>query len=214
MSAQGALPDGRGDFGLIETLLWTPQKGFALAVRHRTRMAASAAELGFVFREEDFDGALAQASAGASAPLRVRLELRRDGGLALAAAPYVAAPAEKIWRAAVAPTRLDSRAPLLRHKTTLRALYENTLAASGADEVIFLNERDEICEGARTNIFVPRDGILLTPPVTCGLLPGVLRAEFLAQGLAREAILRLDDLDGGFILGNALRGQFRASLSD
>jgi para-aminobenzoate synthetase/4-amino-4-deoxychorismate lyase len=45
-------------------------------------------------------------------------------------------------------------------------------------------------------------------------LPGVLRAEFLAQGLAREAILRLDDLDGGFILGNALRGQFRASLSD
>ncbi len=109
----------------------------------------------------------------------------------------------------------DSRDKLLRHKTTRRDLYENALAqARGADEVIFLNERDEICEGARTNVFVGGDGALLTPPLSCGLLPGVLRADLLARGKAREKILRLDDLRGGFFLGNSLRGLLAAQLAE
>jgi branched-subunit amino acid aminotransferase/4-amino-4-deoxychorismate lyase len=86
------------------------------------------------------------------------------------------------------------------------------LAASGADEVIFLNERDELCEGARTNLFVPREGLLLTPPLSSGLLPGVLRASLLAEGRARESLLLLADLDAGFFLGNSLRGLLPARL--
>ena len=78
--------------------------------------------------------------------------------------------------------------------------------------MIFLNERDEVCEGARTNIFVERDGALLTPPLECGLLPGVLRAHLLAQGRAREKILRLADLAEDFLIGNSLRGLLRAQL--
>jgi branched-subunit amino acid aminotransferase/4-amino-4-deoxychorismate lyase len=87
------------------------------------------------------------------------------------------------------------------------------LAASGADEAIFLNERDELCEGARTNLFVPRGGLLLTPPLSSGLLPGVLRASLLADGRARESLLRLPDLDAGFFLGNSLRGLLPAQLA-
>jgi branched-subunit amino acid aminotransferase/4-amino-4-deoxychorismate lyase len=114
----------------------------------------------------------------------------------------------------VADRRFDAADPLLRHKTTRRAFYETALAeAQGADEAIFLNQRDEVCEGARTNIFVARDGVLLTPPLSSGLLPGVLRADLLEQGKAREAILRIDDLRGEFFLGNSLRGLLRARLA-
>jgi branched-subunit amino acid aminotransferase/4-amino-4-deoxychorismate lyase len=152
--------------------------------------------------------------AGAQAEaLRVRLVLSRDGAIEAASAPFVADPPEKIWRVALAPIRFDSRDPLLRHKTTRRALYEEALAASGADEVIFLNERDELCEGARTNLFVPREGLLLTPPLSSGLLPGVLRASLLAEGRARESLLRLADLDAGLFLGNSLRGLLPARLA-
>ncbi len=207
MSAESARPDG-----LIETLLWTRAAGFWLLEGHRARMAASAAALGFSFAPENFDSALARAGAETPA-LRVRLVLSRDGAIETTAAPFAPDPPQKIWRVALAPQRFDSRDPLLRHKTTRRAIYEDALAASGADEVIFLNERDEICEGARTNIFVERNGVLLTPSVQSGLLPGVLRADFLAQGRAKEKILRLADLDRGFLIGNSLRGLLRARLA-
>jgi branched-subunit amino acid aminotransferase/4-amino-4-deoxychorismate lyase len=227
MSVESALSDGRDDFGLIETLLWTREGGYWLAEGHRARIANSAAELGFAFAVEDYDAALARACAGAEAEaLRVRLVLRRDGSFEVAVAPHAQRPLIRPfgppspargegfipWRVALASTPIDSNDGLLRHKTTRRKLYEDTLAASGADEVVFLNEREEVCEGARTNIFVARDGALLTPPLSCGLLPGVLRGHLLAQGRAREAVLRLSDLSAGFMLGNSLRGLLRARL--
>jgi para-aminobenzoate synthetase/4-amino-4-deoxychorismate lyase len=78
------------------------------------------------------------------------------------------------------------------------------------DEVVFQNERGELTEGARSNIFVERDGILLTPPLEAGVLPGILRAELIAEGGAVEATLTPDDLDGEVWLGNSLRGLIRA----
>lgn len=72
--------------------------------------------------------------------------------------------------------------------------------------MLFRNERGELTEGARSNIFIRRGGLLLTPPLAAGLLPGVLRAELLAQGQAREATLTPDDLKGEVWLGNSLRG--------
>lgn len=214
MSAESSLSD---DFGLIETLLWTRDAGYWLAEGHAARMAGSARDLGFRFSREAYDGALAEACAAPKADrLRVRLELRRDGRIAVAVAPFPESE-PRVWRVALAQSRLDSGNPLLRHKTTRRALYEDALQQAqavdpGIDEVIFLNERDEVCEGARTNVFLPRADELLTPPLSCGLLAGVLRADYLARGAARERILRLDDLGEGFVLGNALRGALPARL--
>ena len=213
MSAEGALPDQLADFGLIETLLWNRDAGWGLLDLHRARIAASAAALGFTFTPQAFDAALAGAVGGED-ELRVRLVLRRDGGFDVTAAPFVRDPPEKIWRVAVAAQKFDSRDPMLRHKTTRRALYEDALAASGADEVLFLNERDQVCEGARTNIFVERDGHYLTPPVACGLLPGVFRAFLNDHGWAEEQILRVADLRANFYIGNSLRGLLRARLDD
>ena len=69
-----------------------------------------------------------------------------------------------------------------------------------------------VTEGSYTNVFVERGGKLFTPAASLGLLPGVLRAELLDEGRAEEAELTLDDLAGGFFIGNGLRGLIPARL--
>ena len=82
------------------------------------------------------------------------------------------------------------------------------------DEVVYLNEMGELAEGSRTTIFIERDGMLLTPPLSAGALPGVLRAELMAQGRAVERTLMLADLKAAEVvyLGNSVRGLQRAKL--
>lgn len=217
MSDQSPVPDRGEDVGLIETLLWTREEGFALLPEHLARLAASSAALGFAHDEERVKTALSETIAQPAAPrLRVRLVLARDGALETSATPIEPVAPQTVWRVALAQRRFNSADPLLRHKTTRRALYEEALAEAmtrwRADEVLFLNERDELCESARCNLFAPEGGLLLTPPVSSGLLPGTLRARLIHQGRAKERLLRLDDIDGPFYLGNSVRGLVRASL--
>ena len=219
MSDQGALPRGREeDFGLIETLLWTREEGFHLLPEHFARLEASSAALGFAYDESLVGAALNEAVAGAKAErLRVRLALARNGAIETSVTPIEPMTPQTVWRVALARGRFSSADPLLRHKTTRRALYDGELAEANrrnaADEVLFLNERDEICESARCNVFLAKGDVLLTPPLSCGLLPGTLRANLLAKGEAREEILRFDDLaQGEFLLGNSVRGLVRARL--
>jgi 4-amino-4-deoxychorismate lyase len=209
------------DFGLIETLLWTRGEGFHFLSEHIARLRASARELGFAFDEPAFAQALQDAVRDAQAErLRLRFVLHGGGELESAAAPIEPVAPDTVWRVAVARRRFVSDDPLLRHKTTRRELYESELAEAharcGADEVMFLNEREELCEGARTNLFLARGGLLLTPPAECGLLPGTLRANLLASGRARETGLQLTDLGEGaeFYMGNSVRGLVRAELID
>ena len=77
------------------------------------------------------------------------------------------------------------------------------------DELIFCNERGELAEGARSNIFIRSGDVWLTPPLDAGLLPGVLRAQMIGEGRAREAVLTPRDLAGEVWLGNSLRGLIR-----
>ncbi len=205
------------DFGLIETLLWTRADGFQLYDEHLTRLRASARALDFSFDEAAFARALEEAvSAPQAERLRVRSVLNSDGHIETSVVAIDPVADGVVWRVALAHRRFASSDPLLRHKTTRRELYEGELAEAvarcGADEVLFLNERDEVCEGARTNVFLARDGMLLTPPVESGLLPGTLRAHLLASGRARESVLRLSDFAGAeFYMGNSVRGLVRAS---
>ena len=146
-------------------------------------------------------------------PLRVRLTIGRAGDVALTTAPLPPRPAG--WRLMIAPERLDPDDPRLCHKTTERALYDRTRAAlpTGVDEALFLNTRGELCEGTITTLFADLGDGLRTPPLACGCLPGILRAELLACGRAREAVLRPDDLARASLwMGNALRGLIPARL--
>ena len=203
------------DFGLIETLLWTREEGFFLLSEHLRRLGASASTLGFPFDEPRLRSALEEAVRFAAAErLRLRLVLTREGAHELGLEAVAPNPPATVWRVALAKRRFVSAEPMLRHKTTRRDIYEEELARSGADEVLFLNERDEVCEGARTNVFLAQGDALLTPPLASGLLPGTLRARLLAEGRAREDYLALEDFEGReFFMGNSVRGLVRARLA-
>lgn len=209
---QGGLR-GRAPAGLrlIETMLWQPGLGVALQAGHLARLARGCAAL-----EIGCDlGAVERmlAAVAAPEPLRLRLTVGLDGMPDLTQAPLPAAKA--LWRVGLAETRIGADDPFRRIKSTERGPYDATRDAlpEGWDEALFLNDRNEVAEGTITNVFLLREGVLLTPPVTSGALPGVLRAELLRTGRAREAVVRPADLaEGGLFLGNALRGLIAAEM--
>ena len=174
---------------------------------HLARLQRSAAWFGFGYDEAAVR--LRLATMPASGRWRVRLTLDKAGAIDVQAFPLGDEPASPRL-ARLATTTIDSADPLRRHKTTARQLYDEALRGLDADspvfDVLFLNERGELAEGTRSNVFVERDGRLLTPPLASGALPGVLRADLLASGRAVEAVLWPVDLQQGFWLGNALRG--------
>jgi para-aminobenzoate synthetase/4-amino-4-deoxychorismate lyase len=127
--------------------------------------------------------------------------------------------AKRIARVCIAPERTDPTDAMLYHKTTHRPLYTPAFeqaAREGFDEVLFLNLREEVTEGAISNVFVEKDGRWSTPPVECGLLPGVFRRHLLgARPEIRERVLTLDDLRraDAVYLANAVRGLRRAMIA-
>jgi para-aminobenzoate synthetase/4-amino-4-deoxychorismate lyase len=113
----------------------------------------------------------------------------------------------------IVPLPVDAEDYRLRFKTTDRAFYDEARRDSGADEVIFADEAGFLTEGSFTSVFVHRDGMLLTPPLHRGLLPGILRDKLLAEGAAVETDLRAEDLADGFLVGNMVRGLMKAELA-
>ena len=204
-----------GDLSLIETMRWEPGTGFLRLDQHMRRLARSADALGFLF-PEDVMGAL-QAEAKGDVPLRVRLAVTYRGRIEIGTAPFRSEPEDTVWHLRIAGPKLESADAFLRHKTTRRDAYEAARAEftpEDADEVLLLNERGEVCEGTITNLFVEReDGMLLTPALSSGLLPGVLRAELIREGKARAEVLKPASLSGRkLFVGNSLRGLIRAEL--
>ena len=204
------------NFSLIETLRFEPETGFVRLRLHLARLQRSARRLGFA-APQNVLGKLEQAVAGAAAPLRVRLTLDREGQAEVTTAPFVPLLPDTVWRLRIAATRLDSADKLLRFKTTRRGIYEAARAEcrpDEADEVLLLNEKDEVCEGTITSVFLEDSADLLrTPPISAGLLAGVLRTELICQRKARVGRIRLDELkDRTLYVGNSLRGLIRAQL--
>jgi para-aminobenzoate synthetase/4-amino-4-deoxychorismate lyase len=200
--------NARRPIGLIETL--RHDAGFVRLERHLDRMRSSAAALGLPFERAAAEAALATAVADGRGPLRVRLSLDEQGTFSCAAAPLGSSPVR--WTYGLSPHRVFSGDLLLRHKTTWREFLDAEQArlagSCASDEALFLNERGELTEGSRTSIFVRRGGKLLTPPLSSGLLDGVLRRELVESGQCTEAVLTPDDLVTAdeVLLGNSLRG--------
>lgn len=200
---------------------------FPYVRRHSARMAQSSYALGFAFDGAAFEETLwglkaeVRQKQGANAEtrlFRVRIDLSHDGTLkaSWSALPPVAERVALIW----SETRLAGNHPLLRHKTSMRDVYDAGIEQAMAQQAfdsLFMNERGEVCEGGRSNIFVREGRRLLTPPLRCGLLPGVLRGALIDSGEAREAILSVADIkaasrEGRLRVGNALRGLMPAYL--
>ena len=193
---------------------FNPEIGIALLELHLARMKRSAQELGFEFDRHAARNQIQALCFELEEPAKLRLLASRSGATALETGPMPAPFAAPVKVVAL-PLPLDPSDWRLRHKTSDRGFYEEALAAArgmGADEAIFVRDDGLVTEGTFTNIFVERDGALLTPPAPLGLHPGVLREYLIEKGQVSEGNLTLDDLVDGFQLGNAVRGLFAAEL--
>ncbi|VVD96968.1 chorismate-binding protein [Pandoraea fibrosis] len=210
-------------FELFETMQATRGGGVAHVERHLARLAASATYFGF-----RFDGAALRAQLDAVLATlvgdtvhRVRLALSHDGTVALTHAVLAPLPSDTVT-VLLAQEASHTRAAdlFLRHKTTVRAQYDaawRDAEAKGAFDRLFFNERGELTEGGRSNVFVKRDGIWMTPPLSSGVLPGVMRGVMLDDPAwsAVEAVLTRDDLVNAqaIVVCNALRGALPAVIA-
>ena len=204
------------DVSLIETLRFDADAGFVRLRLHLARLSRSARRVGFP-EPAAAAAKLDEAVAGASRGLRVRMTLDRQGLMEVTTAPFTPLPADTLWTVRIAHSRLDTNDKLLRLKKTNRAVYDTAraeYASSDADEVVMLNERGEVCEGTITSVFLDDgSGILRTPPISCGLLAGVLRTELICQRKARVSRISLEELRAGKLyVGNSLRGLIPATI--
>ncbi len=205
------------DFELFETMHATREQGARHMALHLARLARSARHFGFQWDEAAARAYVAVAcnDLPASAEYRLRLALNSAGGFAVQTG--LLAPVQQPVRVLLAETPTASHELFLRHKTTLRAAYDaawKAAEAQGAFDQLFFNERGELTEGGRSNVFVRIGGRWLTPPLACGLLPGVMRSVVLEAWGATEAVITRDTLAQAeeIVVCNALRGALRAVL--
>jgi para-aminobenzoate synthetase/4-amino-4-deoxychorismate lyase len=178
--------------------------------RHLARMAASAAFFGWVFDEKSVVSMVESAVTGWE-NARVRVVCARSGAVCVqvSALPAVVSDVVDVALVRLPVAGDDWR---LRHKTSDRGFYDDARRDSGAFECVFLGDDGGVTEGSFTSVFVARGGVLVTPPLALGLLPGVLRGRLVAEGRAVEGRVTPADLVGGFFIGNALRGLMAARL--
>ncbi|WNO53978.1 aminodeoxychorismate synthase component I [Stakelama saccharophila] len=204
--AKGAfLTTGQPRFDLIETMPFDPEEGILRLKRHLARLKESAAAFGFRFDRHDARNELQAATFRLRERVRIRLLLAAHGATAIEVTP-MPPPLPRPVRVAPMPLPVDPADFRLRHKTTNRAFYDEARRRSGADEVVFVTPDGAVTEGSFSSVFVERDGTLVTPPLSAGLLPGILRGELIDTGRAVEGRVTPEDLTQDFYVGNALRG--------
>jgi para-aminobenzoate synthetase/4-amino-4-deoxychorismate lyase len=227
------LTQPKQDFELIETILWQPGKGYWLLAEHLDRLHSSAHYFDFQTSRATIHAHLTEFAKGFNnaSPQRVRLLLKKDGRIFCKNTPCqqpartTMEPLDKDGttqhpRIMLSSRKTNSQSPFLYHKTTQRGFYDTEREQAVQDgyfEVLFTNEKDELTEGAITNIFIRKNDMLLTPSQECGLLNGVFRRYLMEQSgtlTIREAVLTVKDLESAdaIYVGNSVRGLVQVSL--
>ncbi|MBN1996214.1 aminodeoxychorismate synthase component I [candidate division KSB1 bacterium] len=198
------------EFQLLETVLWIPPVGIFLQDEHLSRLSNSAKYFNFKFDLEEFRKNLADYTAGLrKSQCVIRICLSKDG-----VPHFESRPRGKNKRHRICLSRypIDENNAFLYHKTTHRHLYDRLLNDHpGYDNVLLWNQKGEITESCIANVlFATQDGFI-TPPVRCGLLAGTYRSYMLKQGLLKEKVIRMDELElyPEFYLINSVRKMWK-----
>ncbi len=212
------------DFQLFETMYATRDQGVRYLERHLRRLDCSALCFGFPFKETHLRQMLSAHCAGMPphTPYRIRAALNAAGELHVSVVPLMALK-NNVVDILLAPEQgfapQSPKNEYLRHMSTLREEYDRAWRAAeeqAAFDMLFFNERGELTEGGRSNVFVKGDGRWWTPPVSSGLLPGVMRSVVLDDPAwsSAERVLTRKDLEraDAFMVCNALRGPLKARI--
>jgi para-aminobenzoate synthetase/4-amino-4-deoxychorismate lyase len=213
-------------FYLFETLLFDGGTCRDLDL-HLLRLKKSAQELGFEMNGELIKKTVMTRVEGLSGAHKVKITLQCDGefeikisdlaiGLAHGIVKDFAEPPRHIT---LSPLKIDSKSVFQKHKTSNRELYESEFTRGqqlGFYDLVFLNERDEVAEASRHNIFVKMNGIWKTPPLSSGALPGVARQRAIVELGAKEVVLFVEDVRSAdeILLTNSVRGIVRVLWGD
>src|SRR5450830_165258 len=201
------------DFALFETIYATHEDGCRHLDLHLQRLQQSAAYFHFRFDVQAIRALLAQTclQLPADVPHRLRLDLFGDGELRVQLGALATLGARV--RAFISPQLLDGDDVFLRHKSSCRRVYDlawKEAEQRGGFDMLFFNQHGELMEGGRSNVFVQLDGHWYTPPLSAGVLPGVMRTVLLQDQdwAAAERMLTRGDLARAerVVLCNALRG--------
>lgn len=198
--------------GLFETLRVRGGRPLRLD-RHLARLRAGADVLGLPVPLDDAGLAAAMAALLRRCGLEdasLRLTLTRGPGprgllppaeptptLMLTAAPLPPPPPPA--RVVVArETRRNEHSPLARIKslsTLDGVLARQEAARRGADDALLLNTAGRVAEASAANLFLVLDGVVITPPVSEGALPGVMRAAVMEAFAVVERPVTVEDLN-------------------
>ncbi|MBT8077918.1 MAG: aminodeoxychorismate synthase component I [Gammaproteobacteria bacterium] len=204
------------DFDLLETLLWTPEHGYALLEEHLNRLCASADYFDYVCDRTTIEEALLEQAGNFSAQKqRVRLTLNKYGQVSVSHQLLEDVNSGQPREIVLAAEPVDRSDQFLYHKTTHRQIYEDARRkARGGDDVLLWNGDGFITETCVANVALDIDGTLYTPPVEAGLLGGTYRNWLLSNGMARERPIHIDELDDGIklVLFNSVRAQYAGVL--
>ncbi len=201
-------------FELLETFALL-EGSFQHAELHLERMAAAAVHFGYPWNAHAVRGELQiTALQHMAGHWRVRLLTGADGSVR-AQTFALHAMTQPLGLQLADRAFVQAHSAFVSHKTTRRAHYDAFAPTSaGAFDTILYNEDGEITECTRGNIAALVDGRWITPPLACGLLPGVGRALAVADGRLQEAVLRRDDVGqvAAWAFVNSLRGWVGAEL--
>lgn len=207
------------EFALFETLA-LDEDGYMRLPMHLRRLENSARELGFAYSEKKVWACLLRGlnsleklTAGEKYRARLTLGVMGEPSLSLEPLLPLVLPVKLVY----ANKCTLSTDFFLRHKTTYRPMYDEAWRAAeqqGGFDALFCNELGQITEGGRSNVFVQIKGTWITPPLNCGVLPGVMRAELIKHLRAQEQILYRSDLLSAqsLLVCNSLRGPLLAKL--
>jgi len=186
----------RMQLALIETMRVVDSGEVYLLERHLARLSRSARHFSFQCDLGKVRDAITSAATG---PSCLRLTLASDGEVRI---EMRAIPRGYVEELKLSSLQVNSFDEFLYHKTTNRTMYGKDIG------VILVNERGEITETPIMNIAVLRDSRWVTPAVSCGLLPGIMREELLSRGEIVEGVISAVELRPGEIVRcfNALRG--------
>lgn len=213
LAKAGFVEGGTRQPDLIETMAFDPEAGLLRLEAHLARMKASATALGFAFDRHAARNELQAATFRLRDARRIRLLLAPSGAIAIEVGHMPPAPAGPL-SVAIVPLPVASDDIRLRHKSSDRGFYDAARRTANAAEVVFESD-GVLTEGSFTSLFAQRnDGMLVTPPLARGLLPGILRQELIDSGRAVEGDVTRADLARGFFVGNAVRGLMRAHVAD
>ncbi|MBN8545710.1 MAG: chorismate-binding protein [Ignavibacteria bacterium] len=200
-------------YRIFETML-IDKGSIPLIELHKERMAQSAKVNLFCFSPGSFTKTILDAlfDTDETKKYKLKILLGKYGDMESEVKELVPLPEENF--AAFSGKRISSKNPFLYSKTTERALYDNEreiVEKEGLFDLIYLNEKDEVCEGGISNLFAKIDGKWHTPPVGCGLLEGIGRSLFMKKTGAIERVLYKEDISGAeeVVLTNAVRGPVR-----